>query len=146
MDSLLAKAILLACLILLRRGFRQEIPEIAIKEISDSIPENSKSPLSSLKISSPLGSLAFSFSAWFKSLTQTKAGLNSFICHWSVSISWLVERPITLNSPLFLLITFKAFLPIEPVEPNINTFFILSHHCKVQVKCRSGKNQAIHHI
>ena len=69
-------------------------------------------------------SFTLKVSASSSDITETSSGLNSLACFSISSIFLPHERATTFRSPLERTMS-KACVPIEPVEPIIEMFFIL---------------------
>ena len=146
--SLLASAISLPALIPSIVGRIPIIPTIAVTRICvPSIAASSRSPsippttLQSVSLTRSLSSAAFSSSP-----TAASLGENSRICSSSMEIFLPAARPRTCKSLFFLTIS-RVWVPMEPVEPKIAIFIILTfslnqHVCQ-KIDKRCCKNHAV---
>ncbi len=122
-----ASAIVLPFLIASNVGTKPIIPTIAVSKTSisssEEIATNPSIPLNTSMFIS-LGIISFSTFALASLYTATYLGLNSFICSNNKFILLFADIATTSNLSLFALTTSNVCVPIEPVEPNIDIFFI----------------------
>ena len=149
--SLFAKAISFPALIASIVGRIPIIPTIAVTRISDSgCLATSSSP------SIPLTTLTsrsfiLSFNSFALSSFQTAAsfGLNSLICFSKRSILFPAASAVTSRSPFVLTIS-NVCVPMDPVDPKIAIFFIVTFYLYSAFMLQSTKlwisNASITHI
>ena len=125
--SLFARAISFPALIAAIVGSTPIIPTIAVTTMSASgTVAASMRPSSPYTILTPEISLNLSLisAASFSSPTDIRPGMNSLTC-FSRSSMFLPQERATTSISLFALTISRVWVPMEPVDPMIDIFFIM---------------------